>query len=63
MKANEGYLFKTAETQTTTKPNAPKPARAGEGENEDIVAKEMKATKSIQELNAVIKKYGVGTST
>ncbi len=62
LKESESYLFKQDETQTTKKPNAPKPARAGEGENEDIVKKEMKAAKTVQELNAVIAKYNVGTS-
>jgi len=62
LKESEGYLFKQKDAQTTTKPNAPKPARAGEGENEDIVKKEMKAAKTVQELQAVIAKYGVGTS-
>jgi len=62
LKESESYLFKQKEAPSETKPNAPKPARAGEGENEDIVKKEMKAAKTVQELNAVIAKYGVGTA-
>jgi hypothetical protein len=60
LKESESYLFKSETSET--KKAAPKPVRAGEGEPEDIVKKEMKNAKTVQELQAVIAKYGVGTS-
>lgn len=61
LKEAEGYLFKTTE-EAPQKQTAPKAGRPAEGETEDVVQKEIKAAKSIKELNAVLRKYNVKTA-
>ena len=60
LKESEAYLFKTAESSETTVKPTSKPGRPAEGPTEDVVQKEIKAAKSVKELNAVLAKYNVG---
>ena len=61
LKETDNYLFADAtSTATTVKPTTP--ARAGEGGNEDVVKRDIRAARTRQELEAVLKKHNVGTN-
>lgn len=62
LKESESYMFKgDAENESTLliKPNATPVARAGESENENVVHKELRAARSIEDLKAIIDKHNV----
>ena len=62
LKKSESYMFKgdsENENPLVPKPNATPVARAGESENENVVHKELRAARSIEDLKAIIEKHNV----